>query len=98
MQVFVDGGIRRGSDVFKALAIGADAVGIGRAALYGLAAYGQQGVEKVLEILQDELFTTMQMCGARSLKDIAPDMVQGADQVHAWSWGTARNHTQPLKL
>jgi isopentenyl diphosphate isomerase/L-lactate dehydrogenase-like FMN-dependent dehydrogenase len=62
LQVFVDGGIRRGSDVFKALAIGAKAVGIGRAALFGLAAYGQEGAEKALEILQDELFTTMQVC------------------------------------
>lgn len=98
MQVFVDGGIRRGSDVFKALAIGAVAVGIGRPALFGLAAYGQEGVEKVLEILQDELFTTMQMCGARSLTDIVPDMVQGADQVHTWSWRTERDHVTPLKL
>lgn len=98
LQVFVDGGIKRGSDVFKALALGARAVGIGRAALFGLAAYGQQGVEKVLEILQDELFTTMQMCGAPSLKDIVPEMVQGTEHVAAWSWSTDRDHLPPFKL
>ena len=59
--MFIDGGIKRGSDVFKALAIGASAVGIGRAALFGMAGYGQEGVEKTLEILQDELYTTMQV-------------------------------------
>jgi isopentenyl diphosphate isomerase/L-lactate dehydrogenase-like FMN-dependent dehydrogenase len=98
LQVFVDGGIKRGSDVFKAIALGADAVGIGRAALFGLAAYGQDGVEKVLDILQDELYTTMQMCGAPSLADIVPEMVQGAEQVHLWSWDTTRDHVTPLKL
>jgi L-lactate dehydrogenase (cytochrome) len=97
-QVFVDGGIRRGSDVFKALAIGADAVGIGRPALYGLAAYGQEGVEKTLDILQDELYTTMQMCGAPSLKDIDPSMVQGTEHLHMWSWNTSRGHLAPLQL
>ena len=98
MQVYVDGGIRRGSDVFKALAIGADGVGIGRAALFGLAAYGQAGVEKTLEILQDELYTTMQMCGAARLRDIVPAMVQGAEHVHLWSWSTVRDHVAPLAL
>ena len=96
--MFVDGGIKRGSDVFKAIAIGADAVGIGRAALFGLAAYGQDGVEKVLDILQDELYTTMQMCGAASLKDIVPEMVQGSEHVHAWSWDTNVKHTPAIKL
>lgn len=98
LQVYVDGGIKRGSDVFKALAIGADAVGIGRAALFGLAAYGQPGVEKTLEILQDELFTTMQMCGAASLPEIVPGMVQGTEHVQAWSWNTGRDHLPPLAL
>jgi FMN-dependent dehydrogenase len=98
VQVFVDGGIKRGSDVFKALAIGAKAVGIGRAALFGLAAYGQPGVEKALEILQDELYTTMQMCGAPSLKDIDAEMVQGTEHVHLWTWDTTRNNVPPIKL
>lgn len=51
-QVYVDGGVRRGTDVFKALALGAKAVGIGRPVLYGLAGYGQDGVERVLQIFK----------------------------------------------
>lgn len=79
-------------------AIGASAVGIGRAALFGMAGYGQAGVEKTLEILQDELFTTMQMCGAASLKDIVPEMVQGTEHVSQWNWATTRDHLPPFKM
>jgi L-lactate dehydrogenase (cytochrome) len=96
--VYVDGGIKRGSDVFKALAIGARAVGIGRAALFGMAAYGQAGVEKTLEILQDELYTTMQMMGAATLDDITPEMVHGIDHVAAWSWSTGRDHLPSMAI
>lgn len=63
-----------------------------------MAGYGQQGVEKTLEILQDELFTTMQMCGAASLKEIVPEMVQGTDQVSHWTWPTTRDHLPPFKV
>lgn len=66
MPVFVDGGFRRGSDVFKALALGARAVGIGRPYIWGLCAFGQEGVERVLEILRVELAMTMQGCGVSS--------------------------------
>ena len=59
IQVLVDGGIRRGTDVFKALALGATAVGIGRPEAWGLAAFGQPGVEAVLKILRRELQTIM---------------------------------------
>ena len=55
VPVIVDGGFRRGSDVFKALALGANAVGIGRPYIWGLASFGQEGVERVLEILRAEL-------------------------------------------
>lgn len=79
-------------------AIGATAVGIGRAALFGLAGYGQEGVEKTLEILQDELFTTMQMCGAASLKEIVPQMVQGTEQVAQWTWSTSRDHLPAFRM
>ena len=54
-EVYVDGGIRRGSDIFKALALGATAVGIGRPVLYSLASYGQPGVEKLCSLFKDEL-------------------------------------------
>lgn len=70
MAVFVDGGFRRGSDVYKALAIGARAVGIGRAYIYGLSAFGQEGVERVLDILRAELTLTMRQCGTPTLKQI----------------------------
>src|SRR5947208_3381927 len=63
IPVFVDGGVRRGTDVFKALALGATAVGIGRPFLWGLGAFGQAGVERVLEILHGELKLVMGNCG-----------------------------------
>jgi isopentenyl diphosphate isomerase/L-lactate dehydrogenase-like FMN-dependent dehydrogenase len=67
IPVFVDGGFRRGSDIYKALAIGARAVGIGRPYIYGLSSFGQDGVERVLEILRAELKLTMRQCGTPSI-------------------------------
>ena len=78
MPVLVDSGFRRGTDIIKALAIGADAVCIGRPYLWGLGAFGQPGVERVLEILRTETRAAMQQVGARSLKEITPAMVQRA--------------------
>ena len=70
IPVLVDGGIRRGTDIFKALALGATAVGIGRPYIWGLASFGQAGVEAVLEILRRELKTIMREAGAPSLDKI----------------------------
>ena len=70
IPVFVDGGFRRGTDVFKALALGARAVGIGRPFLWGLGAFGQAGVDRVLEILQGELKLVMGNCGTATLAEI----------------------------
>lgn len=70
IPVLVDGGVRRGTDVFKALALGASAVGIGRPYIWGLSAFGQQGVERVLDIVNSELRLAMVGCGTRSLKEI----------------------------
>ncbi len=70
IPVLFDGGIRRGSDALKALALGASAVGIGRPYVWGLAAYGQDGVERVLDILNLELRLAMVGCGARALNEI----------------------------
>jgi isopentenyl diphosphate isomerase/L-lactate dehydrogenase-like FMN-dependent dehydrogenase len=70
IPVIVDGGVRRGTDIFKALALGATAVGVGRPYLWGLAAFGQPGVERVLDILRRELNLIMGQCGTRSLKEI----------------------------
>ena len=70
IPVFVDGGVRRGTDVFKALALGATAVGIGRPMLWGLGAFGQAGVDRVLEIMQAELKLVMGNCGTQKVADI----------------------------
>ncbi len=70
IPVLVDGGFRRGTDVIKALALGASAVGIGRPYLWGLSAFGQAGVERVLEIMRGELELAMRQCGKTSLAKI----------------------------
>lgn len=72
IPVLLDGGIRRGSDIFKALANGASGVMLGRATLYGAAAAGEAGASRALAILKDELTRTMQLCGARTLAEIEP--------------------------
>lgn len=73
--VLVDGGFRRGTDIFKALALGARAVGIGRPYVWGLAAYGQQGVERVIEILRAELTMTMRNCGVPAVARFSRDSI-----------------------
>jgi isopentenyl diphosphate isomerase/L-lactate dehydrogenase-like FMN-dependent dehydrogenase len=70
VPVLLDGGVRRGTDVFKALALGATAVGIGRPYIWGLSSFGQAGVERVLQILDAELRLAMVGCGTTALKDI----------------------------
>jgi 4-hydroxymandelate oxidase len=75
MPVLIDSGFRRGTDIVKALAMGAKGVAVGRPYLWGLGAFGQPGVERVLEILRTELLVAMQQVGAPSLKDLKPAMV-----------------------
>jgi len=70
VPVLVDSGFRRGSDIFKALALGATAVGIGRPYIWGLASFGQEGVERVLDILRGELMIAMRQAGTRSISEI----------------------------
>ena len=69
-SVLLDGGIRRGADVVKALALGAEAVLIGRATLYGVCAGGEAGALRAVDILRDELTRTMQLCGVQRISDI----------------------------
>jgi isopentenyl diphosphate isomerase/L-lactate dehydrogenase-like FMN-dependent dehydrogenase len=76
MPILIDSGFRRGSDIAKALALGARAVCIGRPYLWGLGAFGQAGVEGVLAILRGELRGAMQQVGAPSLKELTPAMVR----------------------
>ena len=78
VPVLVDSGFRRGSDIAKALAMGARAVCVGRPYLWGLGAFGQPGVERVLGLLHGELRAAMMQLGAPSLKDLVPAMVRRA--------------------
>ncbi|PRQ29486.1 putative (S)-2-hydroxy-acid oxidase [Rosa chinensis] len=75
IPVFLDGGVRRGTDVFKALALGASGVFIGRPVVFSLAAAGEAGVRKVLQMLRDEFELTMALSGCRSLKEITRDHI-----------------------
>ncbi|KAL2426175.1 L-lactate dehydrogenase (cytochrome) [Exophiala dermatitidis] len=101
MEVFIDGGIRRGTDVLKAICLGASAVCLGRPFLYSLV-YGQQGVEKAIDILKDELETAMQMVGITSLSQAHPGLLNTADidrfvyrgDAHPW----ARKIVRQVKL
>lgn len=75
LSIIVDGGVRRGSDIAKAVALGAEAVILGRAPVYGLAAGGQAGAARALEILRDEFDRTLALTGCRSIADLSPDLV-----------------------
>ena len=76
-EVYVDGGIRRGTDVVKALALGAHGVFVGRPVIWGLAADGADGVRAVLDDLRTELIRAMKLCGTPTLSDITADLVGG---------------------
>ncbi|TQV96568.1 hypothetical protein V2A60_003043 [Cordyceps javanica] len=75
LEVFVDGGVRRASDILKCLCLGAAGVGIGRPFLYAMSGYGQDGVERAMDLLKDELEMNMRLIGAASIKDLNPSMV-----------------------
>ena len=75
IPVIVDSGFRRGTDILKALALGADAVAIGRPYLWGLSAFGQEGVETVLDILQRELEIVMRQSSVTRIADINRDLI-----------------------
>jgi len=78
IPVLIDGGVRRGTDVLKALGLGASAVGIGRTYVWGLASFGEAGVDRVLEILDDEFITIMRQVGALNINQITRDNVTRA--------------------
>lgn len=75
IEIWLDGGIKRGTDVAKALALGAKGVGLGRAPLFGLSAGGVEGVERVLDILKSELETTMRLLGVEKVSQLGPQHV-----------------------
>lgn len=75
VDLLLDGGVRRGTDILKAVALGAKAIMIGRPILWGLAADGQAGVEQILTILRDEFDLAMMLAGCASIADITPDLI-----------------------
>jgi L-lactate dehydrogenase (cytochrome) len=75
-EVWLDGGIRSGQDVLRALALGARAVMIGRAYAYGLGALGERGVALALELIEKELDVTLALCGLRDVKDATPALLR----------------------
>ena len=78
IPVLIDGGVRRGTDVLKALGLGASAVGIGRPYVWGIASFGEAGVDRVLQILDDEFITIMRQVGALNVKQITRENVTRA--------------------
>jgi isopentenyl diphosphate isomerase/L-lactate dehydrogenase-like FMN-dependent dehydrogenase len=95
-EVYLDGGIRRGIDVLKALALGARAILVGRPVLWGLAVDGSNGVEAVLRLLHEELEVAMALCGCREISDISADLIAGhASQVSRQSSRRRRGSSSP---
>ena len=81
IPLLVDGGVRRGTDVVKALALGATAVAVGRPILWGLAVGGEEGVVRVLELLRNELVNALTLCGCASPGDVSRDLVERVERV-----------------
>lgn len=75
VAVYMDGGVRRGADIFKALALGAKGVGMGRPFLYAMSTYGQEGVERLLDLLQEELEMVMRLNGVNLISEITGSFV-----------------------
>jgi 4-hydroxymandelate oxidase len=88
IPVLLDGGIRRGTDVVKALALGAAAVGVGRPVVWGLAVGGELGAVRVLETLREELDHALALCGVDGFADLSPALVRPADRyMYSYSGG-----------
>ncbi len=83
-EILLDGGVRRGTDVIKALALGARAVAVGRPVLWGLAWAGERGVARVLEMLRAEIDLALGLCGCSSLEELTPELVGRAGEARAW--------------
>src|SRR2546427_365370 len=80
-RIILDGGVQRGGDILKAIAMGADVVALGRLQGWGLAAGGQAGVVRMLEILEDELISAMGLTGVTSISQVTPQYVCKAEPV-----------------
>lgn len=75
IEVYVDGGVKRGTDVVKALCLGAKGVGLGRPFLYANTAYGEKGIVRAIQILKSEIFITMKLLGAHKISDLTPELL-----------------------
>ena len=75
-EIVIDGGFSRGADVIKGLALGANVVAIGRTALWGLAAAGAEGVDRTLQLLREEMETTLALCGQTNIGELKPDLLR----------------------
>lgn len=78
MQIFIDGGIRRGTDVVKAIALGATAVGLGRPFLFSMCGCGEGGVRRMIEILRQEIKTNMVFLEVITLDELRPEMMNAS--------------------
>jgi (S)-mandelate dehydrogenase len=94
IPVLLDGGIRRGSDIVKALALGADCVLIGRPTLYGISVAGEDGAKRTIDIFRTELVRAMQLCGVRTIAQLGPDTLFPVD-AHAASHAVSRIRAVP---
>jgi len=94
-EVLLDGGVRRGSDVVKALCLGAKAVLIGRAYAYGIGAGGEAGVTRAIEILRAEIVRTMKLLGCASIGELGPEFV---DVPELWLKGGAGGGTESPRV
>lgn len=75
IEIYVDGGVRRGTDVLKALCLGAKGVGLGRPFLYANSTYGDQGVARAIQLLKEEIILDMKLLGAKSIKELTPELL-----------------------
>ena len=75
IEIFIDGGVSRATDIIKALCLGAKGAGIGRPSLYAMSAYGQEGVEKAMQLLKDEMEVNMRLIGAQTVADLSLSQV-----------------------
>lgn len=75
IEIYIDGGVRRGTDIIKALCLGAKGVGLGRAFLYANSAYGEKGVKRAIQLLKSELYIGMKLLGANKIEDLTPELL-----------------------
>ncbi len=98
IPVLLDGGVRRGSDIAKALALGAQGVLLGRATLFGAMAGGEAGAQRALDILHDELLRTMRLCGACTPQQLTGDLLRPTDRAGLSLGSAAEASTEPRTM